>query len=209
MVEASTQGQNVTQPTAQDMVRYWQAAQMVNLGFYIHPVNRTISASLEVVQIRLSVVFTTGTIFVLAVALAALAHYQEPLDEHGQHMTLPKSPLAWIVEAARQNHGQTNYQSHRDFANERDDLFYSVSTARKGLSRTQITSNRDDLLAKPFLGHADPHIPFDSSGLSVPSPDHQGTPTNYYEGDFDPYSPYDKAGGESISMTDYTSPKLA
>lgn len=202
LAEASTLGQTVVQPSAEEMVRNWQAYQMVNSGFYIHPVNRTISTSLEIVQVRLSVLIATFSTFILAIAAAGLARCSEPLDEHGQHMTLPRSPLAWIVEAARQRHGESNHQSHRDFANERDDLFYAVSTAQKGLSRTQITSNRDDFIAQPFLGFVDPNSPFDNSrGISAPTQGDEQYPLNHIAGDFDPYSLYDKTEAESMLST--------
>jgi len=177
VAETSANGQDVVQPTAQEMLRYWQAFQMVSHGYYIHPVRRNLSVSLEVVQLRLSVVIVTMVTFVLGVSTAAVAHCNEPLDENGEHINLPKSQLDWMVEAARQHHVEGDHKSYVDYAKEHDDLVYGVSTAHRGLSRTQITSTRDKSVMLPSLGYLDHH--------SL-----RGNPTSSVD-DFDPYSLYD------------------
>jgi len=164
VAETSAQGGSVVQPTAQEMLRYWQAFQMVESGFYPYPVQRKLSVSLEMVQFRLSTVAATVMTFVLALAAAAVARFKEPVDDHGEHLTLPKSQLDWIVEAAHQRYGEGEYKSRIDYAKEREDLLYVVSTAREGLSRTQITSNREKPITQPFLDYFDPYSLYDNSG---------------------------------------------
>jgi len=197
VAEASAQGQDVVQPSAQEMLRYWQAYQMVNHGYYAHPVHRQLTASAQVVQLRLSVLTATVISLMLALAAAAAAHFSEPLNERGEHLGVPKSQLDWIVEAARQQHVEGEHQSHIDYAKQRGDLFFAVSTARSGLSRSRITSNRDKSITQPFLGYSDPYTPYDSfGGESALSAQGEGKPILQplnFEGGFNPYFPYESS----------------
>lgn len=195
VAETSAQGQSIVQPTAQDMLRNWQAYQMINHGYYMQPGHRQLSASVEVVQIRLSVLTATVISLALVVAVAVAAHFSEPLDEHGEHLAIPKSQLDWIVEAARQQHVEGEQKSHIGYAKERDDLFFTVSTARRGLSRSRITSNRDKSITQPFLGYHDPYTPYDTfGGDPATSAVGEGKPIySSFEGDFNPYYPHDNS----------------
>ena len=167
---------------------------MVSHGFYIHPVRRNLSASLEVVQLRLSIVIITSTTFVLALSALAIAPCNEPLDEHGEHINFPKSQLDWMVEAARQIHVAGDDESFIGYAKEHDDLVYTVSTTRKGLLRTQITSNRDKSVTLPFLDHYNHHSLQDKS-----TSDHWGNSAPFVA-DFDPYSLYENLRRPSANL---------
>jgi hypothetical protein len=192
VAETSAQGQEVIQPSAQDMLRYWQAYQMTDHTYYSAPITRELTTSMQVVQVRLWVLITTLTTFVLALAAAAAAHFTEPRDEHGDHLSVPNTQLDWIVEAARQQHVEDDHKSHVDYAKERRDLFFAVSTARTGLSRSRITSNRDKSITQPFLGYTDPYDTL-AGGDSAISEGRPILQPLQFESGFNPYFPYDSS----------------
>ena len=97
VVEASIAEQPVVQPTAKQMLRYWQAFMSVKDAQYPHPKQRTLTVSQPVVQIRLSVlVVTIGTMLLaICVALSMMAW-----DGYTRSLRLPASQLDWAVLAA-------------------------------------------------------------------------------------------------------------
>jgi hypothetical protein len=134
---------------------------MVRDGFYVRPVQRKLSVSIEVIQLRLSVVFSTLVTFVVALLSAAIAHFREPVNSRGQHMSLPQSRLDWIEEAIHQHHGEDDdHDSPADCAKKCGDLSYVSTTSASGLPRRRITAPRDTSLSQPFL---DPYSPYKES----------------------------------------------
>lgn len=199
VTKASALGKSVVQPTAQEMVRYWQAYKMVENAIYPRAVRRKLSASLEPTQLRLSVVIFTIITSVLAVVAAAVARRCEPLDEHGERMVLPQSQLHWMVEAARQRYAESDdHKTHVDYVEDHKNLFCEVSTTRKGLSRTQITADKDDAVIPIHDDHSNLQPLHDvRGGLSAATSALENeleykSPLQPFESYFDPYSLYNR-----------------
>ena len=97
VLEASTAGQPVVQPTAERMLRYWQAFLSVKDTQYPLLKQRTLTVSKPVVQIRLSVLLVTLGIVTLAicVALSMMAW-----DGYTRSLRIPASQLDWAALAA-------------------------------------------------------------------------------------------------------------
>ena len=89
--------QPVVQPTAKQMLRYWQAFISVKDTQLPHPKQRTLTVSKAVVQIRLSVlVVTIGTMtLAICAALSMMAW-----DGYTRSLRIPASQLDWAVLAA-------------------------------------------------------------------------------------------------------------
>ena len=100
VVEASIAEQPVVQPTAKQMLRYWQASMSVKDAQYPHPKQRTLTVSHAVVQIRLSVlVVTIGTMLLaIGIALSMMAW-----DGYTRSLRIPASQLDWAVLAASEH----------------------------------------------------------------------------------------------------------
>ena len=101
MVEASISGQPVVQPTAKQMLRYWQAFMSVKDSQRPYLKQRTLTTSQPVVQIRLSVlVVTIGTMtLAICAALSMMAW-----DGYTRSLRIPASQLDWAVLAACEHH---------------------------------------------------------------------------------------------------------
>ena len=97
VVEASTAGQPVVQPTAKQMLRYWQAFMSIKDTSLPHLKQRTLTVSQPVVQIRLSVLTVTIGTMTLAIcaALSMMAW-----DGYSGTLRIPASQLDWAVLAA-------------------------------------------------------------------------------------------------------------
>lgn len=200
MIEMSTLGNEVVQPTAEEMMRTWQAYQMVIHGAYPLHALRKLSVSMEINQLRLSVVIFTIITSALAVAALFIARRCEPFDDCGEHINLPQSQLDWMVEAARQYHMKgDHYRSYVDYAKDHEDLFCEVSTTRKGLSRIQITLDRYKPILVPFYSNPRNILGGLSSALT---PGGQRAPSpQTSEGYFDPYSLYRDSHSGATSTT--------
>ena len=97
VVEASIAEQPVVQPTAQQMLRYWQAFMSVKDAQYPHPKQRTLTVSQPVVQIRLSVLVVTIGTMLLAICVAL---WMMAWDGYTRSLRIPASQLDWAVLAA-------------------------------------------------------------------------------------------------------------
>jgi hypothetical protein len=162
---SSTLGQNVKQPTAKEMLRFWQAFQMEGHASQ-QTSYRTLTVSKEVVQLRLSVTIFTIATSVLALAASIFMHFRKPLDECGDRMAFPQSRLDWMVEAARQHGVGCGHQSLADYGKKHEDLVCVFSTAQDGVSRILITSDKAESITLPFLGCPNCHLQHDKSGGS-------------------------------------------
>jgi hypothetical protein len=151
VIEASIAEQPVQQPTTQQMLRYWQAYLSVKDSQYIHPVQRTLSVSQYVVQIRLSFLIVTIGAFVIAMAAASIARLSEPLDRHGRRLPLPSSQLDWIVQAAHEHcrNDSTTARSPAAYAAQHGDLAFSVLLAPDGQHIPFIASEQEQNVLTP------------------------------------------------------------
>ena len=97
VVQASITGQPVVQPTAKQMLRYWQAFMSIKDTVLPLPTQRSHTVSQPVVQIRLSVlVVTIGTMtLAICAALSMMAW-----DGYTRALHIPASQLDWAVLAA-------------------------------------------------------------------------------------------------------------
>jgi hypothetical protein len=142
LVQASLAGQVVHQPTAQEMLRAWQAYLSVLNSVLIHPVTRPISVLGPIVQLRLSVIAATFAIVFLAVVITFASYFAEPRDSRGHHIYLPSSHLDWMVQAAREHFpgDRTKGQSPADYAASHGDVRIKVSDGGDGSWTTCIAS---------------------------------------------------------------------
>jgi len=97
VVRASIDGQPVVQPTAKQMLRYWQAFISVRDTQLPHLRQRTLTVSRPVVQIRLSVL--AGTIGTMTLAICAALSMMD-WDGYTRSLRIPVSQLDWAVLAA-------------------------------------------------------------------------------------------------------------
>jgi hypothetical protein len=142
------------------MVRNWQAYLSVKDAQYPNLVQRELTVSRAVVQIRLSVLVTTIGTFLFALAASVVSRWTEPLDQHGKHLILPSSQLGWIVQAAREHFKETELAttcSPSTYAAQRQDLTFIVSGAPDGNTITRIASatERDSYLVAGGLAYTD------------------------------------------------------
>jgi len=101
VMDAPIANKNVTQPTGQEMLWYWQAFMAVKDAQYPHTVARTLSVHQHVVQIRLSFLMVTIGAFLFAIIAATLIRMT--LKNGVWKMHIPSSQLDWIVQAAQEN----------------------------------------------------------------------------------------------------------
>jgi hypothetical protein len=129
------------QPSPQRMMRIWQAYVSVRDTQSPRPVQRRLTVSRPVVQIRLSVLITTVGAFIVAAGVAILFHLVEPRDHLGRHIRLPDSQLDWIVHTVHEhNNGGDHSMSSQDFFTAHCDLKYIVSFSAEGHISTSIRS---------------------------------------------------------------------
>jgi hypothetical protein len=155
--EASNAGKPVTQPTAQQMTRYWQAFSSVRDAQYPHSVQRVLTVAKPVTQIRLSVLASTIILLIAAMLAAAVGRFSEPLDAHRKRLGLPISQLDWSVLAAREHYRSGSndvVKSSGEYAQTRDDLTLSVRITDAGRADMCIASTvyQPDLPEKMFRG---------------------------------------------------------
>jgi hypothetical protein len=125
------------------MLRYWQAYMSIKDTGNQHSVERYISVSRPVVQIRLSVLVSTTGTFLLAICIALLFRVSEPRDMDGKRLDLPSSPLAWMVEAARdhdQYGGPITKVSPSAYADQHHELMFALSLTPDGQSTAFIAT---------------------------------------------------------------------
>ena len=111
------------------MLRNWQAYLSVKDSQYPHPVQRDLTVSQPVVQIRLSVLLTTMVAFVFALIASVVSRWIEPLDQRGKRLIIPSTQLDWIVQAAREHFGEAGEAvtcSPSTYAMQREDLVSGV-----------------------------------------------------------------------------------
>ena len=95
--EASIAEQPVVQPTAKQMLRYWQAFMSVKNTRLPYHKQRTLTTSQPVVQIRLSVlVVTIGTMTLAICSALSMMDW----DGYTRSLRIPASQLDWAVLAA-------------------------------------------------------------------------------------------------------------
>jgi len=148
----------VVQPTAQQMLRNWQAYLSVKDSQYPHPVQRKLTVSRPVVQIRLSVLVTTIGAFLFVLLASAASRWLEPLDQQGKRLNLPGSQLDWIVQAAREHFREADLATARSpsaYAAQRDDLTFLVSNAPDGKTITRIASTIEQDIVPGDLAYID------------------------------------------------------
>jgi hypothetical protein len=148
VVEASIAEQPVVQPTAKQMLRYWQAFMSVKDAQYPHPKQRTLTVSQPVVQIRLSVLIVTIGMMLLAicVALSMMAW-----DGYTRSLRIPASQLDWAVLAACEHRRMVDNWgssipavSPAVFATQHRDMELMVSHTADGRPLVRIVSPRED-----------------------------------------------------------------
>jgi hypothetical protein len=147
VIESSVAGQPVVQPTAEQMLRYWQAFLSVMDAQYPYPVERILSVSQPVVQIRLSILVITTFAFLFATVSALLAILSEPRDLHGRRIHIPGSQLDWTVQAVyghNQGDDMTSARSSVEFALQHDDLAFVILLDADGRRVTFISSKSSD-----------------------------------------------------------------
>jgi len=154
VIEASINEREVVQPTGQDMLRYWQAFMSVKDAQYLHAVERTLSVSQDIVQIRISALIITIGIFLIAIAAAVASRLTLTRILHGRHIHLPNSQLDWIVQAARERR-RGNGDSAKDgslfrspaaFAAQHTELSFMVTTAPEEQPNTWIVTTTAEKL---------------------------------------------------------------
>lgn len=104
ITEATIDNQPVSQPTAQRMLRFWQAYMSLRVTQDPRPAQRSISASQPVTQIRISTLVATLAIFLITLLVALVYRSNETRDGHGERLHLPSSLIGWIVFAAHARH---------------------------------------------------------------------------------------------------------
>lgn len=147
VIESSVAGQPVVQPTAEQMLRYWQAFLSVQDAQYPYPVQRTLSVSQPVVQIRLSILLITTCAFLFATVPALSGIFSEPRDRHGRRIHIPGSQLDWTVQAVyghNQDDDVTTARSSIDFALQHEDLAFVTLLNADGRRVTFISSKGSD-----------------------------------------------------------------
>jgi len=97
VIRASIAEQPVVQPTAKQMLRYWQAFISVKDTQIPYPKQRTLTVSQAVVQIRLSVLVVTIGTMTLAIC-AAIS--MTASDGYTRSLRIPSSQLDWAVLTA-------------------------------------------------------------------------------------------------------------
>jgi hypothetical protein len=111
------------------MVRYWQAFQSVEDAQYPYLVERTMSVSKAVVQIRLSTLIVTTVSLSFAIIAAYMAYLLEPLVYNKKHLHLPDSHRDWIELALDEYRRYNDLESARSsgvHAEEHRDFFLAV-----------------------------------------------------------------------------------
>jgi len=135
VMDASIAEKNVTQPTGQEMLRYWQAFMSVKDAQYPHAVARTLSVHQHVVQIRLSFLVVTIGAFLFTIIAATLVRMT--LINGVRKVHIPSSQLDWIVQAARENvrdlagRRETTPRDHfqpMSFVSSNQDLVFTTTT---------------------------------------------------------------------------------
>ncbi|KDR82354.1 hypothetical protein GALMADRAFT_237618 [Galerina marginata CBS 339.88] len=185
IVSASLNEQQVKQPTAQEMLRAFQAFQSVKDSQYPHPVARAISARRDVVQIRLSVLVTTiGALLVFLIAASVSRMRSITSGSHRVH--LPSSQLDWIVQAAREH--TRYYPTHNSskgvgdrkpssakFASQNESISFIVSEDFEShivtpaeLSAPHKAAMTPGSIEGPQLSHYDPWAQYANQGPATP-----------------------------------------
>jgi hypothetical protein len=145
VVEAALNNKPVVQPTGQQMLRYWQALMSVKDSQYPRPLQRQMTVSRPVVQVRLSVPVVTAGGFLLAIVTAVMLRCVEPRDPRGKVIDIPSTQLDWIVLAAseyRQRCGECGSAGWSSkFAMEHDELGLVVKMAPDGGLTSRIVSS--------------------------------------------------------------------
>jgi len=162
VIDTSIAEQPVVQPTAQQMLRNWQAYLSVKDAQYPHLVQRDLTVSRPVVQIRLSVLATTISIFLIALMASVVSRWIEPLDQHGKHLILPSSQLDWIVQASREHFGEAEVltRSPSAYAAQREDLMLVVPNALNANAMPFIASATEEGITSDGLVYTDPQSQF-------------------------------------------------
>ena len=125
------------------MVRYWQAYNAVKDILTPHPVQRRLSVSRPVVQLRLSVLLITLCLFLVTLTMVVRARLTEPHDPLGRRLHLPSSRLDWMVQAARERPRAddcTSTDSTAAFIARHKDLVYASAVVHDGQLLSRITS---------------------------------------------------------------------
>lgn len=125
----------VLPPAARQMVRYFQAYNAVEDGVKNHIVQRRLSVSQPVVQIRLSILLATGCSFLIVLAATARAKLREPRDPFGRKLRLPSSRLDWMVQAAPGESTTLQQNPTSSFIKQHKDLVYVSSLTYEPMIR--------------------------------------------------------------------------
>lgn len=185
VVEASIAEQEVVQPTAQEMLRYWQAFMSVKDSQYPHPVERTLAVSQWVVQIRLSALVGTIGAVIISILVAATAHVRASRKCRGVRVHLPGSQFDWMVQAAREHylnsgnskalHSDLTSRSPTKFALSNQNLTFAVASLPNEqpnmwiMAPSQQHSTKrpiSEVGQQPELSYFDPRVLYEnSSGL--------------------------------------------
>jgi hypothetical protein len=171
----SIAGQNVVQPTGQQMFRYLQAFLSVKDALFMHTVQRSLSVNRPVVQVRASVLSTTIIVFVLALGSVFVCRQLERRDQLGNRLETPSSPIDWMAQAALEHYRDDDYAlpwilKADDLLRHHDDLAYVVSTRPDGRQVAHIVSLRQvktpfmeqNAVTAPFLDYFDPLTLYES-----------------------------------------------
>jgi hypothetical protein len=164
------------------MLRYWQAFMSVKDAQYLQPVERTLSVSQNIVQIRLSALVITIGAFLVAVTAAATSRFTLSRELRGIH--LPNSQLDWIVQAAREHRrgsgDSTRYgslsRSPAAFAVQHADLSFAVTTVPEEQPNTWIVTTTAE---KPYVQLSELPYNFDPSSLYEDSHKSPKTPDGF------------------------------
>jgi hypothetical protein len=141
LVQQSTTGQPVTQPTAQQMLRTFQAYTSIINCLYVHPVHRTISVNGPVVQLRLSVITITALVVTTALVVAVVQYLREPRDSRKQHMYVPQSQFDWVVQASQEHFNDDAMEGYSTaYVTQHGDLRFAASTTETGTWKICITT---------------------------------------------------------------------
>jgi hypothetical protein len=100
--DASLADQPIVQPTGQQMLRYWQAYISILNTQYPHEVERFLSVSRPVTQVRLSVLATS--VGALLIMLFCVLFYRvADLRLHAsKRLMLPNSSFGWVMQATHE-----------------------------------------------------------------------------------------------------------
>ena len=167
VLEPSLRGQPVPQPTGEEMFRYLQAFQSVQDALLVHPVERKLTVRRPIIQIRMSVLATTTTVFLIALCSVILSHKLERRDRFGDRLSTPSSQTDWMVQAALECHREDDeypWITKSDDFLRHDDLVYVVSARPDGRLTPGIVSLRTvkgpfmerNNVTEPFLDYFDP-----------------------------------------------------